>query len=842
MTLFPVSDLLTAGSDGLSIALQVKGDVLSTQLKTGTINLFDKEVVDSGKYLVTGGAATNDASFFITDYIPVKQGEIIWFSSQSSSSIAGIGFYLNEQYVSFTPCSTAKLKLDIPEGVDSIRCSGLYATIDKWMITKTMFPSIYKPYSMSLTEIFDRQLTDLKSSVVSMFSTNIYKKNFIEDYYISDTGVITSAAGWAWSGLLPASPNTRYTRNPVVAGGNQLFRTIWFYDSNVELLGNAGSVDTNLLSRESFTTPDDCYYIGVNLREPDNWDITASFNVVEFGQKASNNIFEDIYTNTRRGEGIGTIVKSTDKYIYSSDPIGSANNIDAKIAAVYENHVIFRSGLTLYYSNHGVKDGFSPAISLVFNDTNFPSLYPDSDIEDVVIFQASTKNIRSLVFTNKNQIYHSIGETLGSYQLSSVWALPGEEFKHISSSEKDPTNTRYKYHTPSNIADRNRYFSWMGGNIWVRGLYGGFIFGNYPAPNTVSENTAPVASFFTIDGLNIYAMYMFGIEGRRVKKAGTTEYFTTPYAYGNPLNTSGFASDYQGGLTVKARTNIVPSSLELEPPAIFEFSMPVNVIGFTKGNPSVATVADSTNLIVGDVVCFDGDATDAEWNALRNQTATTTNGGNGKFYIITAKNGDAITLAEAIGNPNNNLTCTHIHSISEAANGFIIGTGEEYPHSWLIRCQKSNAPTDVKGLENFRINSSELGVQRTLGVYLRSDNKLLFSSDTPNVKIKLPQITGRTEEMEAYSAGLWLGDITDVDDWSKFGNKLWGASSAYLFRRIGNALIYCSQFGETFISFDEGDTWEHVVTDDSSKPHLIGFDLNRNRFYFDPGNKVIELV
>ena len=816
-----------------------------TELKTTGKNLFDKSDVETGKYLKSDGATVTSVDFFITAHIPVLQGQQIIFSSTNSSGAAGLCYYQNNVFVSFlsnSAINAAGRKITVPPGVTSFRASGHLSQtpLDAWQIEEGIISTAYEPYKKIIalpafkTPLSFPNLEARINSILAMVKTNLYDSvNYIQGQWLNTTGVIASDANWAWSNFIPVEANRTYKRNLVDTGGVASARSVWYFDSSYTLLGSCNDTDGNHRAL-TFTTPDNCAFIATNIFVAGTFDYRESFEISKLGVNASNNLLADIYNKAEKY--VGDLVKSTNKYFYSQ------LISDQFIRAVYEQHIIYEFNNNLYYSPNGIDEKFSLTFTtLALNSTNFPSWITGDGIARVVLFEAGS-NIRTLVFTTKNQVYYSNGQVFGNFALSKVWTLPGESFKHPSISQKDPTDTRYQFHTPANIANRSALFSWMGGNFWFRQVSGGFLFGNYAA-NTVSNTSVPSSVYFTVDGENIYIMYMFGMRCRRVKLAGTSTYINLTAAFGDNLNTSAYTNAYSSGLTLKARTPIVPSKLELEPTNIFEFTTPTAVTGFSRANPAVVTVASATGIEVGDIVCFDGDASDAQWNALRNTTAGTsgaTAGGNGRLYIVTVKSGNNLTLADPLGNPHNNLTTRHIHSINEAANGIIIGGGEGHPEGWLIFMNTGYLPTMDSRWTSYRLNSSEDGLQRTLGVYLRSDNKILFSSDTNNKLVKFDQITGRSEELSTFSSGLWIGDYKDIDDWTKFKNKLPNVAPAYHFRRIGTALIYVSQFGETYISFDEGDTWDHIITDDSSKDNLLGFDKGRNRFYFS-GQKIIEL-
>lgn len=809
-----------------------------------TTRLFIPDDIITGQSLSTSGIITNSAGYAWSNYLKVQPHSVYVRSNPLNIAFTEalkIHFF-DKNKVHIGSATYSDLEFTTPADCIYIAYNVIYGA------TNIISTNIYLKNYERIESIQLENYNELKeiSKTKNLVKTNLYDVNKLVRGQRIVNGIIDTSAPYSWSNYIPVVPNRVYKRS---ARGS--YKTLWDSGTRVYFFGKNKEYISAMLEENyadlEFTTPEGCYYIGMNLIWSPYWDHSEEVIITPKDTEASNNLLEDIAVATIP-KGIGEIVKDTDKYKFGY----YRTKWDAIIRAVYENHVIYQISTKLRYSDKGISDSKDmvpfnyPDITgyteITINDTFLPNLIAGSSISKVAILKTRYNGYRTMLFTDKNQVYYSSTGVFSDFLESKIWTLEGTEYKHPSlDNTKDPSGTHFRFYMPSDIGSRASQFVWFNSNVWLyHEWFEGFCFANYQNPSAPNKAVSSCV-FYTVDCENIYVKYMFGFNARRFKKAGTSDYITYSdvdggrIGYGDTLNTSAFVNAYSSGLTLRSRTQIVPSAAEPEPTDIFEYSSIRNVTGFSRTNPSIATVDDATDIEIGDVVLFGGDALDAEWNALRNTTASATYGGNGRYYMVTAKSGLNLTLAEAIGNPNNNLPAHHIHHINDTAGGIIFGTGELYPYTWMIYVRTHWTPYSTYWKAPVRLNSSENGLLRPLGAHIRTDGKFLFASDTQFIAVTSP-ITVRGTALEINSGGLWIGEVSDIDDWGKFKNKLPNLDTVYSFKRFGHALFLSSWSGITYVSFDDGDTWEHIATDKRAKTHLIGFDKKRNRFYFDSLN------
>jgi hypothetical protein len=225
-----------------------------------------------------------------------------------------------------------------------------------------------------------------------------------------------------------------------------------------------------------------------------------------------------------------------------------------------------------------------------------------------------------------------------------------------------------------NGGTRLQYFKALNSKLDIYANGRTFVLGSYTGAS-VSTGTnkpyegSPTCLYTTTDGIDFTVAYMFGFSGARYRMAGGD---IKPYArfkFGEDVDTTDLGA-YSGGLSMKVRLNVVPSSSDINPDTKFEYLQEVSVTAATNASKGVFTVSDTSDIEVGDCVCITGSATG--WEGLVNSTASTTSGGNGVFFMVTSKNGNNVTLATCVGNPHNPLFCTHCHAVNSAWNGVIL--------------------------------------------------------------------------------------------------------------------------------------------------------------------------
>lgn len=826
-------------------------------------NLFNKDTITIG-YLTSIGGATSDKNFYHSAHIPVIAQSKIKANSITSNENVFICFYKAGVFVSSIATSDITDGIiNVPANVDSMRVSN-HATLNpaasfqlEYGITSTAYeaysavptlPNFSKPQIM---EVKDQVSVVIKDSYLDSFaprtipnSGNLFDKNVaILGRYIVSNGLEEIDSNFYHSDYIPVIGGATIVFTKVSSStisGTAFYKDKVFisFVSDSDIRSNANRVVVPKSANSMRTTGYEPV-ISIHDFQVEYGEFSSKYKE-HTGLPSTPNFLnpQEVFLSPLPDGFVGN-----DKYTYGKIVLDSTFS---RILAIYNEYIVWTTdNITIYFTNKGLKNNFrlqnSEATSSVIA-SDFPDLVAGSNIIRAILFRPTpTVGLRTILITNKNQIYYSDGQAFGNFKLSNIWTLPGEEFKHhsIASDDKDPSGTRYRYYMPENIASRSSYFSWFNSKLLLKSEnpnslpFESVIFANYHVGS--NDTAAPSCVFHTSDGENIYIQYMFGIPCGSVKKAGTSDYIANAASgYGDDLDTTLITNAYVSGLTIKKRINIIPSLAESDPTDIFEILAPVDITAFTRAKPAVATVSSAAGIVAGNVVFIDGDASDAEWNELRNTTASATSGGNGRFYTVKSVAGNDLTLAETIGNPNNNLVPRHIHSLNFFANGIVIGTGEVYPQSYLIFNRIHRDATSTDWRKNTILTTSEKALQRTVGVHLRRDNKILFSSDEMWQEKDIDALKVRGVALKSTAAGVWKGNLADIDDASKFENVLWNIDPCYKFCELTPGVLLCvTHSGRTYLSFDEGDTWDYVTTDSKQKVNTVGFDKNGRRFFFD---------
>lgn len=280
------------------------------------------------------------------------------------------------------------------------------------------------------------------------------------------------------------------------------------------------------------------------------------------------------------------------------------------------------------------------------------------------------------------------------------------------------------------------------------------------------------------------------------------------------INTSSFAN-YSGGLVLNKINIEYPSEANKEVISPFSYDeIPFSSI--SKGSTTVVT-ANSHGLVTGDMILFSGVGQDDNWSALKADSFGA-NGFTQNAYSVVKINDNTFEIKEYTGSYDTPLICRHIHSNNETLGGVIISTGEEYPNSWnLYLQQKQKDASYVVDAFNFtkdnvyRLNSSEKSPQRACGFLMgnQPDPKVIFNSDTSNGNLGSYEVDGRTSLPIKSSNGIYIGKLSDIDDWSKFECAVDIPEPAIWLYQFGTVIVGYYQLGGNVVSVDNGITWEY---------------------------------
>ena len=839
----------------------VTGDVYTNNFDYAE---YDRNILDNtrwiiGKALNTDGTVINSSSSAITDWIPVNPK--VWpslnFKMRNGTSL-NVTIYrvtLYKKDYSFIS-QTDSISFNTP----TINLTPETAYVRFWIQNRNTtygFEGVLK-YGCFPIDYFD-----LKPYSGGMPGNLITPDDLIPMYRFggtkdSPTFVASSDAGAMVTTYIPVKPNTRYfvQSSQEVSNGNS--RQARFYGRGKELVGvlNDGTYTGNDCVIE---TPYNAYFMVFSFMDSqwDKMDRTHFIGLVETDK------WDGKVGHTLADDGKVRLAET-------SGPFPMGRN---KILGIYDNYIAllnFDKTKILYSAN-----GWNPKSyndwrlgslktggwkEYPINSTTFPG-YTNETINQIVFFRtkksSTVDGIACLVFATNNKIWYCsdcLDAGALTFAVPNIWDVLGEKSWRIDGTASgnyktdSKGNTRYKKYYPSDIASRLGQWDWHNGPLWLDGIGGqysrGILFGNYT--DGEDEDPAPSCLYFTETGEDIYIQYEFGVVPKRYKVAGdaTVKTRTTSiskYAIGDDVDFSDATLFPSGSaftaLSIKKRYSIVPSSAEKDPTAIFEYD--ANGLSVSSVSGKNITMQSVDGLAVGDVIIFEGTATGGYANLLTTSIDSTTKVGNGPVFFIKTISGNVITIADAIGNPKNNLFCRHIHGVAEFGQGVCIYTGEEYPQSWFIYLNPyledigdgTNANNAQWKDDVVRLNSSENAYQRALGVILRPDGKVVYIADSNNPQTAKLSIRGKDIKMGNY--GLVVFDLADIDDNSTALTKIEGVNAGYALYRLGDILLYSDYYGKTYYSEDWGDNWKYLCEDNYTKSKVVGFDAKRTRFYFN---------
>lgn len=776
-------------------------------------NLVDNSTILFGYHLTPYGELSPIAGWALTDYIKVsnfiypKIKILFRKGGLASSTIYGYYFFgAKHELISYNYDINGKSIADpisIPDGAAYMRLECSYNTaapLRTWLIAK------YACFPISWFDVVDYKRDNSKNL--------INFEGLISDFCIRANGTIEISDNSKCTPLIPVVPNKKYYTYWMHNSGSY-DRYMYMYDGNKNFISYKDNFDP------IWTCPINVRYVAFDV--PDLTD--KSYGLWEKDEWDGN---------------IGEVVTDNDKVI-ASVTNGMTPSNGCYIIGVYENHLVIQrnqNNTEMYYSANGW-DGPFTVIDLA--DIEGYELY---DHPTQVVFFETKDGLRSLIFASntpnigdigKGKLFCSTTGAFTGFEQSDIWDLKGSHHWRIADSDKDPTGQRYRKYYPTEVTQRQNRFMWHNGPVWFDGLGGqnsrGLAWCNYT--NDYVNNSEPSCLFYTEDGKNVYVQYEFGVYQKYYKKAGdNTVRQSVNYNLGDDLDCTSFSGTHS--MSLKRRYNILPSSAEKDPTNIFEYSEAISVSSISGKN---FTLASASGLNEGDTIILTGTAT-GDYAKILNNDATATEGGQTAF-VIKSISGNVITLADVIGNVRNNLSCRHIHGVAEFGQGLCVYTGEEYPESWFIYiCPNMVSDSDGVNVNDarwensiVRLNAGENAFQRALGIYLRSDGKIVYIADSNAPYIEKLEVRGHEIKMGNY--GIHVFDLADIDDASMNLSKIQALNAGYALYYIAGVLFFSDYNGKTYYSEDEGDTWKFICKAGGWKNIIVGFDKNKRRFYFN---------
>lgn len=360
-------------------------------------------------------------------------------------------------------------------------------------------------------------------------------------------------------------------------------------------------------------------------------------------------------------------------------------------------------------------------------------------------------------------------------------------------------------------------FSYMGGYINRNNIT---LIGTYRANASVP---ARICVFGSQDGgRSWYNMYEFAAQDRL--KVDNT-YQSPSGDNGIPLAQVGNVGS--GVYNIRRRVLIVPTSTAKEPVNKFEIGSSINVSSIVGTSSDITfTTISNHGLGTGDAIIVglqDGAEADGTFGWMVNETASVNSGGNGVLLKVYDVTNTTFKVKLYTQNPDSNIPTRHIHALNRCKDGVSISTGEQYPSGgWILYLPIEEADgfahynvADTTLNKFIRLNSTEDSFQRPLGTIFQQEGDIDYcyiGMDSSRVKSKKADMPNeRTEGFDHNSTGLWKVPLSGIDS---IENGLLVYSTyevCYGFQQMLNAKVFCGEFGDFAISYDDGKTW-HSIT------------------------------
>lgn len=496
--------------------------------------------------------------------------------------------------------------------------------------------------------------------------------------------------------------------------------------------------------------------------------------------------------------------------------------------------------------------------TILFNNKNFPGLINNSSLTYCLVIpyirkissNAVEKAWRVVVVTDKAQIYHnfparnndydgkSLDKDITCFEESVVWDLPSKSYPSLSR-ECDESerfypglpDEAYEYHpgisirskfgnngfsknkkienqvlprfyVPQRLPEANPFYYMSG----ISSDYKMTVLGTYRSNVECGVRTC---IFATDDGgRQWYCKYEFGDIGEYDFQQGFSKWGNN---FGNKIKLE--QKKNIGSVVLSKRECITPNCSNKDPNKKFAWNKDIIFETCDYEDTITLTTKGSHGLKTGNIVTVVSASGELKW--MKNDKCSEYSAGNGMLFKVQCIDDNTIKLYEYVSSPDNPISCRHIHHINRVRDGWVIGTGEIYPNSWLLYMQMKEADTYSEKhaydkFDIYRLNSSENSVQRTLGFLWFDDNTVLYASDHDVLesKIKTQLFEDRDISFSRNVTGVYRGKMRDIDNHNAFKVVYESIEPAYLFKKVENAIVFSGQRGELALSFDSGDTWE----------------------------------
>ncbi|HIA9522099.1 TPA: SGNH/GDSL hydrolase family protein [Klebsiella pneumoniae] len=214
-------------------------------------NLFDKNRANDGYALSTNGSLTANASYFVTDYIPVLPGQ----SYILSSGTQVLCFYDPDLSKTSNITVAAATTFTVPTGSCYLRFQStpLSGKESLMVVRGTSLPSSYVGFgalttaeATAITQSISWGIADgTLAAIRNMFNKDVA----LDNYALATTGAPYVASGYFVTPFIPVKPNTQYIASS--ASG-----VVVYFDINKTKILN-----TTIAAGTVFTTPSGAVYV-----------------------------------------------------------------------------------------------------------------------------------------------------------------------------------------------------------------------------------------------------------------------------------------------------------------------------------------------------------------------------------------------------------------------------------------------------------------------------------------------------------------------------------------------------------------------------------------------------
>ena len=221
-------------------------------------NQFDLDSAKIGRLLEDGTFSTDTTSFYTSDFMEFKPGDIVKsnFSLQSSATYDGNLNPINVIY------NTTHTQVTMPENGYYLRVTRHTNRIDEFMVYTGATPSTYDPFKMVIdgnyignisgNSIKNKSVSDEKLTFISQGKNLFNPEEVIKGVYLNpDTGVLQSNPSYNTTTIKSALPNEKYTiTHP---------RFIVFFGQDGKFIPNASISLTSPPANYTITMPSNAY-------------------------------------------------------------------------------------------------------------------------------------------------------------------------------------------------------------------------------------------------------------------------------------------------------------------------------------------------------------------------------------------------------------------------------------------------------------------------------------------------------------------------------------------------------------------------------------------------------